>query len=84
MPENIVSNKGVRFWGSYERFCGDQYSNTADGTGTKDKGCEVKMEIHICPILMRTGRFEERQCAEQCDETDCPVMIEIQRQEENK
>lgn len=41
-------------------------------------------EIHICPILMRTVKFVDGQCVEQCDEMDCPVMIEIQRQEENK
>ena len=41
------------------------------------------MEIHICPILMRTVKFEDGQCTEKCSEkNDCPILIEIQRQEE--
>lgn len=43
------------------------------------------MEIHICPILMRTVRFEYGQCIELCSEkNDCPIMLEIKRQEDSK
>ena len=45
---------------------------------------QKKIIVHVCPILMRTVKFENDSCLEQCnDRDDCPVMIEIQRQEEN-
>ncbi len=37
------------------------------------------MEVHICPILMRTVRFIEGQCSELCEETDCPIQEEMKR-----
>lgn len=44
-----------------------------------------RIEIHICPILMRTVRFEGKTCLEKCNNRDdCPIMIEMQRQEEDK
>ena len=38
------------------------------------------IEIHICPILMRTVRFIDGNCTEKCEE-DCP--IEASRKEED-
>ena len=33
------------------------------------------VEIHICPILMRTVKFIDGSCSEKCkDRSDCPVM----------
>ena len=37
------------------------------------------IEIHICPILMRTVKFEDGTCTEQCNEDDCPIQEEIKR-----
>lgn len=34
----------------------------------------MECEVHICPILMRTVRFEDGECTEQCEEDDCPVL----------
>ena len=46
---------------------------------------EIDLEIHICTILMRTVRFEHGQCIELCSEKDdCPIMLEIKRQEDSK
>lgn len=45
---------------------------------------EIGLEMHIFPILMRTVKFEDRQCTEDCTERqNCPIMIEIQRQEDD-
>ena len=33
----------------------------------------MECEIHICPILMRTVKFIDGHCEEQCDEVDCPI-----------
>ena len=30
------------------------------------------MEIHVCPVLMRTVIFDENGCTEKCME-DCPI-----------
>ena len=30
-------------------------------------------EVHICPILMRTVVFVNKQCIQQCGEDDCPI-----------
>lgn len=38
-------------------------------------------EIHICPILMRTVKFIDGECSEQCKE-DCPVL-ELRRDPED-
>lgn len=35
------------------------------------------MEIHICPIKMRTVKFLDGQCAEMCKEKDCPIVEEL-------
>ena len=52
--------------------------------GEVDDLDQKKIIVHVCPILMRTVKFENDSCLEQCnDRDDCPVMIEIQRQEEN-
>ena len=33
------------------------------------------VEIHICPILMRTVNFIDGSCSEECeDRIDCPVL----------
>ena len=32
------------------------------------------MEIHVCPILMRTVKFIDGRCSEQCNEDDCPII----------
>lgn len=37
------------------------------------------IEIHICPFLMRTVKFEKGKCTEQCDEDDCPILEEMKR-----
>lgn len=37
------------------------------------------MDIHICPILMRTVRFIDGQCSEECSEEDCPIREEMKR-----
>ena len=40
------------------------------------------VEIHICPIFMRTVRFEDGSCLEECeDRSDCPVMGMIKDKE---
>lgn len=36
------------------------------------------IEIHICPILMRTVRLLDGKCNEKCEE-DCPIQEEINR-----
>lgn len=36
------------------------------------------MEIHICPILMRTVKFMDGKCTEQCEE-DCPIQEKMKR-----
>ena len=40
-----------------------------------------RIEIHICPILMRTVRFIDGQCEQSncLEKEDCPIMIEIER-----
>lgn len=43
------------------------------------------VEIHICPILMRTVKFIDGECDSQdknCD--DCPVMDMLRRKVEEK
>lgn len=33
------------------------------------------MEIHICPVVLRTVMFVDGSCQEECDDrSDCPVM----------
>ncbi len=51
---------------------------------TEKEEQDMKIEIHICPILMRTVKFVDGRCTEFCNEEDCPVMVELLRQEENK
>lgn len=31
-------------------------------------------EMHVCPILMRTVKYRDEKCTENCGETECPVM----------
>ena len=33
----------------------------------------MNTKVHICPILMRTVIWEDGECAEECDEEDCPI-----------
>ena len=33
----------------------------------------MNIEIHICPILMRTVIWEDGECKGHCDEEDCPI-----------
>lgn len=33
------------------------------------------MDVHICPVLMRTVRFVDGQCSEE----DCPIREEMKR-----
>ncbi|HOO90643.1 MAG TPA: hypothetical protein PLA74_07440 [Syntrophales bacterium] len=40
------------------------------------------VEIHICPILMRTVKFIDGECSEQCKE-DCPVTDLTRREDED-
>lgn len=42
----------------------------------------MNVEVHICPLLMRTVRFEDGCCLEQCSEDDCPVADLIRRDDE--
>lgn len=37
------------------------------------------IKIHICQILMRTVKFIEDVCTEQCEEDDCPIQEDINR-----
>ena len=37
------------------------------------------VEIHICPILMRTVRLLDGNCTEKCKEEDWPIQEEINR-----
>lgn len=40
----------------------------------------MECEIHICPFLMRTVRFDNGFCAEECeDKGDCPIREEMKR-----
>ena len=41
------------------------------------------MEVHICPIKMRTVRFIDGSCSEKCDEEDCPVLEMLRREVED-
>ncbi len=33
------------------------------------------MEVHICPIKMKTVLFDENGCTEACSEEDCPIKV---------
>ena len=40
------------------------------------------MEVHICPVLLRTVMFADGSCQEECgDRNDCPVMECIKKDE---
>lgn len=39
------------------------------------------MEVHICPVKMKTVLFDNGKCTEEvCQEKDCPIMV-LQSQE---
>lgn len=33
------------------------------------------VDVHICPILMRTVLWRDGHCTEECKTTDCPIKI---------
>ena len=37
------------------------------------------MEVHICPIKMRTVKYLDGQCIEECSEEDCLIREEMKR-----
>ena len=40
-----------------------------------------RMEVHICPVKMKTVLFDNGKCTEEvCQEKDCPIMV-LQSQE---
>lgn len=41
------------------------------------------MDVHICPVKMRTVLFDEGKCTEACQEEDCPIMV-LQSQEKEE
>ena len=41
------------------------------------------MDVHVCPILMRTVRFLDGNCSENCNESDCPILEELKRELED-
>ncbi len=42
------------------------------------------MDIHVCPILMRTVNFEDEKCTEQCSRKDCPIENMEKKDEEEQ
>lgn len=43
----------------------------------------TNLNVHICPILMRTVKFEDGRCVENCNEADCPVCQESEHRSDN-